>query len=251
MSSSPAQPVVDVDDPTTWPAPFADVVRRLADDAHLDDVTLSVDLDLYDEEDQARRLLSGCLVRARHCTRLLDYEDDAVRAQGLRLLTVDLVNERLDQAYERGLFTAEEHTLIREKNCLTPQPSRWGRRADQVCFTLSEAAMVHNVDSGERLLTFWGGEAIYWLYCETHPEIGRKLRTMGRPTIVTALLDLSDPGKHRIYKSLINTFVGKALGNEEVDADVLYFEPVPPERIESVVHPGDPKYDRFPALRRT
>lgn len=250
MISSPRQPVVDVDDPATWPPPFAELIRQLADDAQIDDIELSDDLDLYDEEDQARRLLRGYLVRARHCTRLLEYEDDAIRTRGLRPLTVDLVNERLDAAHERGLFTPEEHALIRERNCLTPQTSRWGKRADQVCFTLSDAAMLHNADAGERLLTFWGGEAIYWLYCESHPEIGRKLRAMGRPTIVTALLDLSDPQRDFIFKSLVHTFVGKALGNEKADADVHYHQAVPPQHIESVAHPGDPEYDRFPALRQ-
>lgn len=74
---------------------------------------------------------------------------------------------------------------------------------------------------------------------------------MGRPTIVTALLDLSDLGKHHIFKSLIHTFVGKALGNEKADADIHYHQAIPPQHIESIVHPGDPHYDRFPALRRT
>jgi hypothetical protein len=244
-------PVVDVDDVATWPAPFADFIRELADTAHLDDVEMSEDLNLYGKEEQARRHLEGCLVRARHCTRLLEHEDEAVRAQGLQLLSLDLVNARLDRAYGLGLLTAQEHALIRTENCLTPRPSRWGTRKGQVCFTLSKAAMIHNADGGDRLLRFWGGEAIYWLYCETHPQIGRKLQTMGRPTIVTALLDLSDPARHHIFKSLVNTFVGKALGNDKADADVHYHQAVLPQHIESIAHPGDLEYDRFPALRRS
>lgn len=67
--------------------PFADLIRQLADAAPIDNIELSDDLDLYDEEEQARRLLRGYLIRARHCTRLLEYEDDAIRTRGLRLLT--------------------------------------------------------------------------------------------------------------------------------------------------------------------
>lgn len=70
--------------------------------------------------------------------------------------------------------------------------------------------------------------------------------------VVTALLDLAVPGRQRpsIFPSLVHVFVGKALGHGPADADVHYTSPIPPQRIESVVSPGDVAYDRFPGLPR-
>ncbi|MGP8300215.1 hypothetical protein ACTPOK_20240 [Streptomyces inhibens] len=244
---------MDADDASTWPQPFADLIHQLADEAQRDGLAPDnyVDFDLDGHEDNVRQLLRGHLVRARHCTRLLDHEVEAIRTQGLRPLDVDLINVRLDQAHQRGQLTDEEHATLRAENCLTPTPVKWGKRDDQICLVLSTAAMIHHSDGLHRLLSYWGGEAIYWRYCETVPELGRKLRSLGRPALVSALLELSDPQVHRIFRSLVHVFVGKALGNETADAEVLYRAPVQPEHIEAIDFPGDPNYDRFPQLPRT
>ncbi|MFD8666568.1 hypothetical protein ACFV1U_14345 [Streptomyces microflavus] len=45
-------------------------------------------------------------------------------------------------------------------------------------------------------------------------------------------------------------FVGKTLDHEPAGADVFYRSPIPPQRIESIVSPGDVAYDRFTGLPR-
>ncbi|WP_235192811.1 hypothetical protein [Streptomyces viridochromogenes] len=79
-----SRPVVDVDSPTTWPGPLADLIYKTADEAELDEPALYVDLELENRESQILDLLRGHLLRAQHCTRLLDHEADALRAHGLR-----------------------------------------------------------------------------------------------------------------------------------------------------------------------
>jgi len=112
-------PVVDVDDPTTWPQPLAAFVQQRVEESELEELDLYVDLPLHELEAEARRMLAGCLVRARHCTRLLDHEAEAIRSQGLRPLDLALVRERLDQVFERGLLTEEQHALLVRENSLT------------------------------------------------------------------------------------------------------------------------------------
>ncbi|MFE2561603.1 hypothetical protein ACFXGT_37465 [Streptomyces sp. NPDC059352] len=128
-------------------------------------------------------------------------------------------------------------------NETVPEQRGWGRREDQVCLTLSAAPLTHHIDGIHRLLTYWGGEAICWQHCEGSPALAAKLRSLGTPSVVTALLDLTTHGQeaHSI-------FAGKALEQEPADADVFYRSPIPPQRIESIVSPGDPGYDRFPGL---
>ncbi|MFE5097747.1 hypothetical protein ACFRCI_47705 [Streptomyces sp. NPDC056638] len=100
------------------------------------------------------------------------------------------------------------------------------------------------------LLSYWGGEAIYWKHCEGTPELAARLGSLGTPAIVTALLDFTAPGvgAHRVFPSLVHVLVGEALSYEAADADVLYRAPISPQRIESIVFPGHPAYDQFPEL---
>ncbi|MFM9633213.1 MULTISPECIES: hypothetical protein [Streptomyces] len=59
---------------------------------------------------------------------------------------------------------------------------------------------------------------------------------MGKPAVITALVDLSDPRAHSVFTALPNLFVGKALGIQPAHAEVFYRFAVPAEHIESIVH---------------
>lgn len=85
------------------------------------------------------------------------------------------------------------------------------------------------------------------------PALAAKLRSLGVPSVATALLDLAAAGQERpsIFPSLVHVFVSKALGHDPADADVFYESPIPPQRIESIVSPGDVAYDQFPDLPRS
>ncbi|UXY24937.1 hypothetical protein N8I84_41590 (plasmid) [Streptomyces cynarae] len=242
------RPVVDVDNPVTWPRPLADLIYSIADKTDLEEPELYVDLVLGDREVQVLDLLRGHLLRAQHCTRLLDHEADAIRAHGLRPLDVTLVDDRLNQAHERGYLTAAEREVLRSQSMVVPGRQRLGNREDQVCLTLSAEATSHDINGVWRLLSFWGGEAIYWRHCDDHAGVAQRLRSLGRPTLVTAYVDLASPGRHLVFKSVVHTFVGKAIGYAPANADILYRNAIPPQHIESVAFPGDPAYDRLAGL---
>ncbi|MET8413046.1 hypothetical protein ABZV34_34150 [Streptomyces sp. NPDC005195] len=114
--------------------------------------------------------------------------------------------------------------------------------------TLSAEATAHGINGVWRLLSFWGGEAVYWRHCDAGTGVTQRLRSLGRPALVTAYVDLASPGKHLVFRSVIHTFVGKAIGYEPANADVLYRNAIPSQHIESIAFPGDPLYDRFPGL---
>ncbi|MET9694147.1 hypothetical protein ABZY81_37930 [Streptomyces sp. NPDC006514] len=202
--------------PHTWPQALTDLVRQLADDGRSagHEPESDQDLPLSKHEEVVLRHLDGKLVRARHGTRLLDHEKKEITAKGLRLLNAELVNDRLDQAHTPGYLTATEHQVLRAKNCTVPEHRGPGRREVQVCLTLSTAAMAHHSQGLHRLLSYWGGEAICWQHCESDQELAAKLRSLGSPSIVTALLDLTAPsaGPHFVYPAMVHLLVGKALG---------------------------------------
>ncbi|MER6014887.1 hypothetical protein [Streptomyces bluensis] len=141
-----SRPVVDVDNPATWPRPLADLIYKIADEAELDEPELYVDLELEDREAQVLSLLRDHLLRAQHCTRLLDHEADAIRALGLRPLDVALVDDRLDQAHERGYLTDAEREVLRSQSMVVPERRNLGNREGQVCLTLSAEATSHDIN---------------------------------------------------------------------------------------------------------
>ncbi|MFD4862475.1 hypothetical protein [Streptomyces atratus] len=53
---------------------------------------------------------------------------------------------------------------------------------------------------------------------------------------------------HGVFPSVVRAFAGKALGHEPADADGFSKSPIPTQRIESIVSPGDAGYGRFPEL---
>jgi hypothetical protein len=235
--------LVDVDDPTTWPkgipewvAPYVDALRGTT--IYTSDLRVPLE-----REDELRTLLAGHRMLAFHCTRLLDHEVADVRAHGLRPLTLELVNERIERAHAHGYLGDADRNRLRERNVFAMNEAEY--REDKVCVVLGRAGLD---DTGVvSLMSRWGGEAIYM--CD--PDSEEPVAFLGRPTIVTAGVDLSV--SHTLsptYSSLGKMFVGTLLGTEHRIADVFVPGPVPAEDILAVWQPGDADYDRHPTLPR-
>lgn len=93
------RPVLDIDNPASWPGPVIEWARRWAERRDsLDEMRV----DLMEAESELRALLVDRKARAYHCTRLLDHEVASVRESGLLALTSELVADRLQQALRVG-----------------------------------------------------------------------------------------------------------------------------------------------------
>lgn len=242
--------VIDVDDSGTWPPDVLTWVDEHA--AELRGSTeFTSDLRIDDEED-LRKLIGGQLVRAYHCTRLLDHERQMILEQGLRRLGSDLVAERIRRAHEVGAISDAEREAFEVGNQFA-DPA-WSFRVPitegQVCLILSRQIFDGSPRGCAPLLSIWGGEAIYFPLEERHRQ---RLRSLGRPSIVVAALDFSvEPAdRHKCYPSLANCMVGIRLGFNDLGSDVFYRAPVPQENIEAIWHPGDAAYDRHRQLPRS
>ena len=232
-------PVVDVDDPHTWPDNLADRVHGLLDlvrDTVDGPEFPCADLPLAEHEDSTSRLLDGCLLRAYHATRLLPHEADAIRSQGLRILDERLVTDRLDAAHRHGHLTDIEHRALLEGRTLS------GNRVNKVLLFLSAASFTHDARGLRPLLTNWGGEGIYWQHIHHDNPLRTKLRSFGTPTIVVATLDLTAADKVLVFPGVTHALVGTALGLSTIGGSVHYYAPIPPAHIERLIQPGDPDY---------
>jgi hypothetical protein len=66
--------------------------------------------------------------------------------------------------------------------------------------------------------------------------------TIGIPSVVVALLDLSTSPTMTAFPGIANAFVGVSLGLSRLAVDVFYRAPIPPAHIERIIHPGDGDY---------
>jgi len=236
--------IIDVDDPTTWPSHVAQRVCKRA--RQLAGVTrYTTDLPVLEEEDEFRALLRGHHLRAYHCTRLLDHELVAIRKEGLRPLTPDLISDRLRAALaSRDITRSERHVLLAGHVFAT---NEHGHRDNQVCLILSRSVMDERPFRCEPLLATWGGEGIY-MSSGTQP-LSERLAEIGKAAIVVAAIDLSDPQSvHPVFPGVFKTFLGVALSLENRSSDVFYKRSVPPSCISAIWQPGDPEYDRHAEL---
>ena len=234
-------PPINVDDPGTWPAATeawatirADALRGSTE--HTADLALDLD-----DELAFRGTFGDRPLLAYHCTRLRTREVENVRAHGLRLLTPELVSDRIDAARSGAELTDEAYRFATTRNVYAIDNTT--SRERQICFVLGRTTFDDDPWGCEPLLTYWGGEAM-----RGGPDDAPLLETIGCPAIVVAQLRVS--ASTITFPSLQKVFVGRLLGTERPAADIFYKEAVPAADVVGVWQPGDPEYDRHPALPR-
>ncbi|MEL5957450.1 hypothetical protein AADR41_22270 [Streptomyces sp. CLV115] len=193
--------------------------------------------------------MDGHLVRAWHCTRLLDHEVDGIRGQGLRKLEGDLVEGLLLEVHRRGLLSAEQYAALRAKHSLAPGAKSWGMREGQICLALSTAAFLDNPDGFWRLLGHWRGESLYAPMSRTpiwRASCGACAGPLWRRRSSTCLIR----GPTWCSPLCRTSSSARSLDNRPAHAEVFHRPAIPPEHMESIAHPGDADYGRFPGLWR-
>lgn len=191
-----------------------------------------------------RAILAGHPVLAYHATRLLPYEFDGIRSQGLTALSDEAIEHRLKEACEAGYLRPDERDHLALRNALTLNAG--GKRRGHVCLSLGRNVM----DDGlglERLMGLWGGEAIYWAV--SRDELGSRLARLGTPAIVVAEIDLDDEATTVSFPDLASLCFRCVVG-ESAYSDLFHLGSVPMERILDIWTPGHPEYDRHAGLPR-
>ena len=240
------RPAIEVDDRSTWPSRIAEVVDVVATKLQ-GSTTYTADLAVSPEEETAFRVsLSPYFVRAYHATRLLPHEADNIRERGLLTLTPELMDYRIQAAYENGFITDAQRLTFAKANVFAEPDGATAGRTGQTCLFISSQLLDNDVDAVERLITIWGGEGLYM------SRSGSFLTpTLGIPSIVVADIDLSvDPSIHCVWPGVLRCFVAQVLGLSDIAADVMYKIPIAPTRIRDIWQPGQPEFDRHEELLR-
>jgi hypothetical protein len=189
----------------------------------------------WEADEPVLALLGGRPLRTYHCTCLLDHEAAHIRDRGLRPLSRELVEERIDEARAAGIISADEADLLHRSHvyCGRDHASRSG----QVWLFAGQAVLAKPTNL-RTLLTTWGGEAMYMERMEPRAVLKR----LGRPAIVAVDLDLALIDPKHLMGRLMAAFVD-ARRCTPTSATVQVRDAVPAAAIVDIWHPGHPSYD--------
>jgi hypothetical protein len=167
-----------------------------------------------------------------------------IRTQGLRLLTPDLVRDRIDAAHRFGYIKDNELNDFHSSHVFAAREQE--HRENGADVIVGTNPFVDQARGCSALLSIWGGEAMYM----SSRRIGEdRLIKLGRPSIVVAHMLFDPPERVASYsRTLLRAFVGMRLGLHEPATQLKLRTPLEPTEIVAIWHPGDPEYERFDGL---
>lgn len=122
-------------------------------------------------------------LRGWHCTRLRDAEVQTIRVEGLKVLSEELLLDRIEAAREANELSSAVAERLR-----TLHQGGQSNRTGQLWFGFSRD--LPDEQAIKRLVRYWGGEAMYWAH-EGNKSVFSELQRIGRPTIIDACVPVA------------------------------------------------------------
>tara|TARA_R110002020_G_C16315967_1_gene774282 strand:+ start:2948 stop:3748 length:801 start_codon:yes stop_codon:yes gene_type:complete len=187
-------------------------------------------------------LRSQCF-RAFHYTRMTDGEIDRILRDGIRMTSLELLRERLENAVSDNLLPRDLAERIHSCSALR-SPHEFGER--QGFWTT--ACPIDVKDSAvEMLVAHWGGESSYFPFMGGSEDSAMLdvIRKIGRGRILEIEVPMSstkDTGPISATRTVFDV-VERSLGYKKPLAlDFNSLEPLPPEAIRRVISEGERDY---------
>ncbi|MHB8423934.1 MAG: hypothetical protein ACYDB9_02090 [Gammaproteobacteria bacterium] len=204
-------PTIDLEDDTTWPEPFREkaltskqlVIAYLRERDRIDrlavtDVLIRINRppNGYESDyllliDQLEAMMATYRIVAYHCTRLTPREVVNIKSNGLRVLTADLVRNKIESCAADGHITqTDAEYLLSSEYIAHTLENKYEKRMGHICYCPNRSTLRSGGDV-HRLFRLWGGEAIYGGH-EDDDRISGVLRRVGVPYIVKCAVPWSD-----------------------------------------------------------
>lgn len=176
-------------------------------------------------------ILATTRIRGFHCTRLLSYEAESVRQEGLKLPSPEFLRERIERATRRGdIQRALADALIANNQAGEPN------RRDMIAFVHGSSLLRQ---SGVRpFFESWGCEALF-SSLESDPQIGPALKKLGEPFVVCAALPASELQVSSLAKHFIDVFLSVVSARTSAGFESQVKRPVPPAWLVHVIGSTD------------
>ncbi|SFL90756.1 hypothetical protein [Pelosinus propionicus] len=141
---------------------------------------------------QTEKLLKPNNFVAYHCTKLIDYEIENIKRNGMKILSKELVQERLISAHQHGYLLKEEFDyLINSQDINEILHNKHGVRTERICFFANCSLLRNDINGIYRFFRSWGGEGVYWGH-ENDKNIALTLKKLGTPCILICSIPVND-----------------------------------------------------------
>ena len=227
--------VIHPDYQQSWPIELSEFVLEVSQEWVSDSGSFNVEIN-----QEMSRLLDGYEIYAHHASRLTSLEIDEITKNGLKPLSLELVNHKLDVLREMDGFTAEEIDILIENAMLELDPDK--HRIGKIPLAIGESDLNNNFCGSRSFQKYWGGEYLYINMRDGVP-LKEKLK-FGIPCLIRLHVDakaLLDSGSD-IAKVFLSSHVGEEFCNSAYLTD--------PSEISicEVLTPEDSKYRNFKGL---
>lgn len=245
-ASATSHQLVLLDDPGTWPEPLHEFVRELIDGiSEVPEYTCDLWHVLPERSETMVDVITGLRFAAFHCTRLLDHEVANIYETGLRLLTEELVAEKIDRAHAMGYLSTEDRDGLRERNCFAIGNATG--REGKVCLVAGETALRAGWHGLAPFYGGWGGEAMNGY---PNPHENPILNQIGSPAVVAVHLDMADVLQNDyVLSGIREALVGIALALEDPWCEIHHGRDIPGGNVVEIWQPGDSRFDQLRAHR--
>ncbi len=180
-----------------------------------------------------------------HCCRLLPAELDDICRRGMRVLSPELVEAKLEVACKGGYLTSEQAQVLR--SAARVKGRELLSRGGQTWMVFGRSTLRLDQCGLFRFFGRWGGEALYFEHEET--ELGRHLSAIGQPAILEVEVPVADLGQPpRLSEHFLQLFLWGHGAVEVDDPDELMpeghtFADIPPEGVRRVYVEGEPEFE--------
>ena len=195
--------------------------------------------------DQLEALLAPHRLIAYHCSRLTREEIVIIKQDGLRILTADLVNKKLDRSLSHGYLTKAEYERL--KNCphlFESLHNQLDSRTGMIHFCASRTTLMDG-HAVYRLFRSWGGEALYRGHEQDSHVIGR----IGVPCVVVCAIPFMrvSQGFRQLSEHLLRYLVSEEPGLADLSmaVDIRTEENLGPSEILDIIEIPDPVFEEL------
>jgi hypothetical protein len=239
--------LVDIDDPSFWPAEVVDTVedaieRATEDNWREEPFECFSSAAFEGHEEMLRSLLSDYRLVGYHAARLLPHEVTDIRdVNGLQVLTDELRQTKVEEARSHfpKAFDGHESGAV----LLASGPNAWQGtseyRLGYIFFVAPFALFRADARGLMNLMDTWGGETLGWLNVEAAKPLSHALIVASEPAIVEFCPRIPTLGP----KSLLPAFVGSLAvvpGKYWLSLDTT--ESVPAEYVLDVMTPASSRW---------
>ena len=127
------------------------------------------------------KILKNYSIVGIHCTKILETEIHDIQQHGLKPLSKEFANQRIEKIYKEGLISNELRNELLNKEELDSDNRKGSISVFHCLSTLKDESGLN------KLFGFWGGEAIY-----SYVKNSEELRKIGIPCIVLTSIRITE-----------------------------------------------------------